>query len=152
MEDVVGRCESARELAGIALRRRMTCRSRETVDGSTRLRRFERSSRRSTLIAPPAVPADADGFDPDRILAILDAHRLEYLLVGGLAARAYGAERRTADVDCVPSTTMENLERVAAALRELGARLRVGGMTDEEAKQLPVQLEAATLTPSVVNR
>ena len=83
------------------------------------------------------MPADADGFDPDRILAILDAHRVEYLLVGGLAARAYGAERRTADVDCVPSTTMENLERVAAALRELGARLRVGRMTDEEASSCP---------------
>ena len=94
----------------------MTCRSRETVDGSTRLRRFERSSRRSTPSVPPDLPADAGRFDPDRILAVLDAQRVEHLLVGGLAARAYGAERRTADVDCVPSTTMENLERVAAAL------------------------------------
>ena len=91
------------------------------------------------------MPADADDFDPDRILAVLDVHQVEYLLVGGLAARAYGAERRTADVDCVPSTTVENLERVAAALRELGARLRVGGMTDEEARQLPVRLDAAAL-------
>lgn len=91
------------------------------------------------------MPADDEAFDPDRILAALDAHRVDYLLVGGLAARAYGAERRTADVDCVPSTTLENLERVAAALRELGARLRVGGMTDEEARQLPITIDAATL-------
>lgn len=91
------------------------------------------------------MPADTDDFDPDRILAVLDGHQVEYLLVGGLAARAYGAERRTADVDCVPSTTTENLERIAAALRELGARLRVGGMTDEEARQLPVRLDVATL-------
>ncbi|MBA3288150.1 MAG: hypothetical protein H0U21_09030 [Acidimicrobiia bacterium] len=87
----------------------------------------------------------SDGFDPDLILAVLDAHGVEYLLVGGIAARAYGAQRRTADVDCVPNTTIENLERVSAALRDLKARLRVGGMTDEEARQLPVQLNAATL-------
>jgi hypothetical protein len=30
-------------------------------------------------------------------------------------------------------------------LRELGARLRVGGMSDEEARQLPVSVDAATL-------
>ena len=46
------------------------------------------------------------------------------------------------DVDCVPNTTAINLERLAVALRHLNARLRVGGMTDEEARQLPVQLDA----------
>lgn len=54
---------------------------------------------------------DLDDFDPDRILAALEAHQVDYLLVGGLAARAHGAQRRTADVDCVPNTTEENLER-----------------------------------------
>jgi hypothetical protein len=39
----------------------------------------------------------------------------------------------------------ENLDRLATALRELGARLRVGGMTDEQARQLPIQLDATTL-------
>jgi hypothetical protein len=39
----------------------------------------------------------------------------------------------------------ENLERLAGALRELGARLRVAGMTDEEARQLPVVLDGPTL-------
>ena len=34
---------------------------------------------------------------------------------------------------------------MAAALRELNARLRVAGMTDEEARSLPVQLDADTL-------
>ena len=33
----------------------------------------------------------ADGFDPDRVLAVLDAHRVEYLLVGGLGAGLWGA-------------------------------------------------------------
>jgi len=89
--------------------------------------------------------ASGFAFDPDRILAALDAHSVEYLLVGGLAARAHGATRRTADIDCVPATTAENYARLAAALRSLGARLRVGGMTDDEAKQLPVAVDAQTL-------
>ena len=84
-------------------------------------------------------------FDPDRVLATLDHHRVEYLLVGGLAARAHGAQRQTADVDCVPNTTTENLGRMAGALVELNARLRVGGMSDEEASQLPVTIDAQTL-------
>jgi hypothetical protein len=101
----------------------------------------------------PSVPPNASSrpdapgseFDPDRILAVLDAHRVEYLLVGGLAARAHGATRRTADIDCVPASSTANLERLATALRSLNARLRVAGMTDEEAAQLPVTLDGRTL-------
>lgn len=37
------------------------------------------------------------------------------------------------------------LDRLALAMRELNARLRVAGMTDDEAKLLPVQLDATTL-------
>jgi hypothetical protein len=88
--------------------------------------------------------ADDQGFDPDRLLE-LDAHGVEYVLVGGFAVRLHGATRRTADLDCVPRTSVENYERLASALRELGARLRVGGMTDAEARQLPVVVDAQTL-------
>ncbi|MDA2988002.1 MAG: hypothetical protein O2815_02880 [Actinomycetota bacterium] len=84
-------------------------------------------------------------FDPDRILEILDRHGVDYVLVGGVAARVYGAERATADIDCVPATDEENLQRLADALVELDARLRVGGMTDDEARKLPLRLDAATL-------
>ena len=84
-------------------------------------------------------------FDPDRILMALDRHGVEYVLVGGVAARVHGAQRATADIDCVPATGEENLGRLAAALDELGARLRVAGMTDDEARQLPLHLDATTL-------
>lgn len=90
--------------------------------------------------------ASSPQFDPDRILRVLDRHRVDYVLVGGVAARVHGAQRATADIDCVPATTKENLDRLAAVLVELGARLRVGGMTDEEAMQLPLRLDAATLS------
>lgn len=89
--------------------------------------------------------ADRVPFDPDRILATLDRHGVDYLLVGGLAARAHGGQRQTADIDCVPNTSAENYGRLAQALRELNARLRVGGMTDDEARQLPVTIDAMTL-------
>lgn len=94
---------------------------------------------------PSDAPAEAVGFDPARILEVLDAHRVAYLLVGGLGAQAHGATRSTFDIDLVPATTDENWERLAEALRQLGARLRVGGMTDEEARSLPVTVDAATL-------
>lgn len=90
------------------------------------------------------MPAD-EGFDPVRILTVLEAHGVEYLLVGGFAAQAHGALRQTRDLDVVPSTTEDNFERLAAALRDLSARLRVGGMTDDEARQLPVVVDVATL-------
>ena len=50
-----------------------------------------------------------DSFDPDRVLETLERHGVEYLLVGRLAARAHGAQRQTADVDCVPNTALDNL-------------------------------------------
>lgn len=83
--------------------------------------------------------------DPERIIAVLDAHGVEYVIVGGFGAQAHGARRQTFDIDVVPRSTDDNFERLAAALRELGARLRVAGMTDEEARQLPVSVDAATL-------
>jgi hypothetical protein len=69
--------------------------------------------------------AEPPGFDLERILTTLDRHDVEYLLVGGLGARAHGATRPTQDVDFVPHSTRENLDRLAGELRELGARLRM---------------------------
>lgn len=92
------------------------------------------------------MPADEPAeFDPERILTVFARHGVACLIVGGFAAQAHGAHRQTLDIDVVPRRTDVNLERLAAALRELGARLRVGGMTDEEARQLPVIVDAATL-------
>ena len=88
---------------------------------------------------------DASSFDLERILRTLERNGVEYVLVGGLGARAHGATRPTEDVDVVPRSSGENLDRLAAALRELGARLRVGGMSDDEARQLPVVIDGATL-------
>jgi hypothetical protein len=61
--------------------------------------------------------------DAEQIFAVLDAHQVEYVVIGGIAVQVYGHVRMTNDVDLIPSPTPQNLERLAAALRELEARV-----------------------------
>jgi hypothetical protein len=67
--------------------------------------------------------ADARPLDAERIFATLAAHRVEYVVVGGIAVQVHGHVRMTNDVDLIPSPTPENLERLAAALTALEARV-----------------------------
>lgn len=96
------------------------------------------------------IPApDASGamptLDLPRLVQTLDRHGVEYVMVGGAAAIGYGVRRATEDLDCVPRRDTANLQRLADAMRELGARVRAEGLSDEEAKQLPVILDARTI-------
>ena len=68
-------------------------------------------------------PAPAE-FDPRPILAALAGHRVDFVLVGGLAGIALGSSYPSYDVDIVYERSRENLARLAAALTELGATLR----------------------------
>lgn len=85
------------------------------------------------------------GPDLERIVQCLDRHAVQYLVVGGTGARLHGAERLTYDFDSLPATSKENLDRLAAAMRELHAYLRVEGLSDEEARALPTQIDAESL-------
>ncbi len=89
--------------------------------------------------------AEQHPFDPTRAYEALNRHGVEFIVVGGVGATVHGASRMTQDLDTVPSTTLENLDRLAAAMRELNAHLRVARMSDEEARSLPVQLDGETL-------
>jgi len=89
--------------------------------------------------------------DLTRLLGALNRHGVEYLLCGGAGAVAYGATRRTEDADCVVRREGENLDRLAAALRGLNARLRVSGMSDEESRRLPVQLDGQMLAAADIS-
>lgn len=62
-------------------------------------------------------------FDPAEILRVLGEHRVEYVLVGGIAVQAHGYVRNTRDVDIIPRPDLANLSRLGEALAELGARL-----------------------------
>jgi hypothetical protein len=86
-------------------------------------------------------PAEPGVFDAEPILAVLDRHGVEYLIVGGYAARMHGSTRPTRDVDVTPATTRENLDRLAAALRELDARIR----TDAVPEGLPFSTSGEAL-------
>ena len=83
--------------------------------------------------------------DIERIVRVFALHNVDYLLIGGVATRLYGAQRLTYDLDVVASREPENLDRVADALRELGAFLRVGGLDDDTARALPVILDGRAL-------
>ena len=88
-------------------------------------------------------------FDPERVLRTLHRHDVDFVLVGGLAAVVHGSTLTTADVDIAPDRSSENLERLAAALRELGARIR----TDAEPDGVPFPVDAGFLAnqPSLLN-
>ncbi len=64
------------------------------------------------------------------IIACLHRHDVRYVLIGGLAAILHGSPQATFDADICPAPEAENLERLAAALRELGARVRAPDVPD----------------------
>jgi hypothetical protein len=63
-------------------------------------------------------------FDPVRMLAALREAGVQFVLVGGMAAILHGDVGVTVDLDVVPARAARNLDRLAAALRTLGARIR----------------------------
>ena len=69
-------------------------------------------------MAEPEAPLDAE-----RILKAMAEHRVEYVLIGGLAVQTHGHVRTTNDADLIPAPNPANLERLAAALRALDARV-----------------------------
>ncbi len=83
--------------------------------------------------------------DRARIIECLDEHDVQYLVVGGIGAQLHGATRPTADFDSLPATSKENLARLAAAMRDLNAFLRVEGLDDDEARALPTRLDEESL-------
>ncbi len=98
----------------------------------------------------PGPGTDGPPLDVKRIVSTLGRHGVAYLLIGGLGATLYGAERVTQDIDLLPRTDADNLDRLATALRDLGAFLRVGGLSDEEARALPVVIDGRSLAATEV--
>ncbi len=98
----------------------------------------------------PGDPEEAGqpGLDISAVLSALQRHGVEYLLVGGLAAQVHGATRPTQDFDCLVRRGKDNLERLSEAMRDLGARLRVEGLSDEDVRALPVQVDGIMLASS----
>ncbi len=58
----------------------------------------------------------------ERVLRALNEHRVDFVVIGALAATFHGSPLRTDDVDVCPSRRRENLRRLADALRALDAQ------------------------------
>lgn len=80
-------------------------------------------------------------FDPLRALRTFTEHGVRYVVIGGYASTILGAPIVTNDVDICYERTPENMERLAHALGDLHAALRVAGVHED----LPFVLDARTL-------
>ena len=76
-------------------------------------------------MAPKRVP-----YRPAETLEVLERHGVDYVVIGGLAAELRGSPYATRDVDVTPARTKANFTKLAAALRELDAKLRVPGLDE----------------------
>jgi hypothetical protein len=79
--------------------------------------------------------------DPERLFTTLARHKVRYVLIGAVAARLQGFPRLTADTDITPERGGDNLKRLAAALRELKARV----YTESVPEGLPFDSSPETL-------
>ena len=90
--------------------------------------------------------APEGAFEVDRILAVLCEHRVDFVVIGGVAVQAHGYIRLTHDLDITVQPSMPNLTRLSEALAELGSELRAaGGLRLGD----PHQLRAAPLIPVI---
>ena len=86
--------------------------------------------------------------DPGCIFRALADAEVDYVLIGGLAAVLHGSPAMTNDADIVPAAAEENLERLAAVLRGLDARLR----TPQDPEGVPFDPHPALLASvSILN-
>lgn len=84
--------------------------------------------------APPSL-------DARRILQELRDHDVSFVIIGGIAGQLWGSPSLTGDLDICYARTPGDLERLAASLRALKARLRGPRVP----AHLPFRLDAQTL-------
>lgn len=69
-------------------------------------------------------------FDPARLITVLAQHRVDFVLIGGLAGALHGSPAATNDADICPARNPANMSRLAGALVELDARIRTESEPD----------------------
>ena len=68
---------------------------------------------------------------PQALLELLEKHKVDYVVIGGVGANIWGSPRGTLDLDICAARTRANKGRLAAALTELDARFRPPGLEEE---------------------
>lgn len=87
-------------------------------------------------------------FQPEEMLRALGRHQVRYAVIGGVGATLHGSPLPTRDADICPSPDESNLERLAAALREMNARIRAPDVP----AGLPFACDAAFLRQRTARR
>ncbi len=77
-------------------------------------------------------------FQPEELLRTLERFGVRYVVIGGVGATLHGSPLPTRDADICPSGDARNLEHLAAALREMEARIR----TEDAPEGLPFACDA----------
>jgi hypothetical protein len=80
-------------------------------------------------------------FEPDRVVAALNAAEVEYVIVGGLAVGAHGVVRATRSVDIVAAPDRRNMDRLAECLQTLGGEHPIQGPPDRSRTRTAGQLQ-----------
>lgn len=62
------------------------------------------------------------------MLRALVQHGVRFVVIGGFAANYHGSIEVTVDLDITPERSIENLDRLSAALVQLSARVRAQGV------------------------
>lgn len=75
--------------------------------------------------------------DASALLAVLNRHDVDYVVIGGFALMAHNATRATKDIDIVPDPAPDNLDRLWSALAELEADPMK--MVDFGAEEMPLE-------------
>ncbi len=72
-------------------------------------------------------------------IGCLNRHGVVYVVIGGAAVQSHGAPvRRTTDIDIVPQPDAANIDRLVAALEELGACL-MSGASQADGVRVPLR-------------
>jgi hypothetical protein len=93
-------------------------------------------------LPPPGPQTPARFLD---LLRILAEHRVDFVVIGGLAVALHGYVRATEDIDIVPEQSRENLTRLWGALREIDATPTE--LEDLRTEEMPVAFSLDGLIP-----
>jgi hypothetical protein len=86
--------------------------------------------------------------DREALLEVLVRQGVAFVVIGGAAIQSHGRAYDTLDIDVVPDAGEDNLNRLAAALNELGCRL----VTDPADSASWVELPAGYFTARSLRR
>lgn len=81
-------------------------------------------------------------FDPELVIRTLLEHGVDFVVIGGYAAVLHGSPSVTLDADICPSREPDNLDRLAAGLKAVHARIR----TESDPEGIPVTLDRGFLS------